>query len=68
MSRENKNPQIIDFAGFLFECFKSRVDWIRTSDPLHPIQVRYRAAPPPERDANVMSKCLIWTEKMQKQK
>ena len=25
-----------------------RVDWIRTSDPLHPIQVRYRAAPPPE--------------------
>ena len=26
----------------------SRVDWIRTSDPLHPIQVRYRAAPPPE--------------------
>ena len=27
---------------------KSRVDWIRTSDPLHPMQVRYRAAPPPE--------------------
>ena len=26
----------------------SRVDWIRTSDPLHPIQVRYRAAPLPE--------------------
>ena len=25
-----------------------RVDWIRTSDPLHPMQVRYRAAPPPE--------------------
>ena len=24
-----------------------RVDWIRTSDPLHPIQVRYRAAPLP---------------------
>ena len=28
--------------------FRCRVDWIRTSDPLHPIQVRYRAAPPPE--------------------
>ncbi len=28
--------------------FCRRVDWIRTSDPLHPIQVRYRAAPPPE--------------------
>ena len=27
---------------------KSRVDWIRTSDPLHPMQMRYRAAPPPE--------------------
>ena len=27
---------------------QGRVDWIRTSDPLHPIQVRYRAAPPPE--------------------
>lgn len=25
-----------------------REDWIRTSDPLHPIQVRYRAAPLPE--------------------
>lgn len=27
---------------------KSRVDWIRTSDPLHPMQIRYRTAPPPE--------------------
>jgi hypothetical protein len=27
---------------------KSRVDWIRTSDLLHPMQMRYRAAPPPE--------------------
>ena len=26
----------------------SRVDWIRTSDLLHPMQMRYRAAPPPE--------------------
>ncbi len=25
-----------------------RDDWIRTSDPLHPIQVRYRTAPHPE--------------------
>ena len=25
-----------------------RVDWIRTSDPLHPMQVRYRAALHPE--------------------
>ena len=27
----------------------SRGDWIRTSDPLHPMQVRYQAAPLPER-------------------
>jgi hypothetical protein len=27
---------------------KRRVDKIRTCDPLHPIQVRYRAAPLPE--------------------
>jgi hypothetical protein len=26
----------------------SRDDWIRTSDPLHPMQVRYRAALRPE--------------------
>ena len=26
----------------------SRGDWIRTSDPLHPMQVRYQAAPLPE--------------------
>jgi hypothetical protein len=25
-----------------------RDDWIRTSDPLHPMQVRYRAALRPE--------------------
>ena len=25
-----------------------RGDWIRTNDPLHPMQVRYRAAPRPE--------------------
>ena len=25
-----------------------RVDWIRTSDPLTPSQVRYQTAPPPE--------------------
>lgn len=30
----------------LFFC---RDDWIRTSDPLHPMQVRYRAALHPER-------------------
>src|SRR6476646_8812395 len=33
--------------------FQSRVDWIRTSDLLHPMQMRYRAAPPPERIANL---------------
>jgi hypothetical protein len=27
---------------------QSRDDWIRTSDPLHPMQVRYRAALRPE--------------------
>ena len=26
-----------------------RDDWIRTSDPLHPMQMRYRAALRPER-------------------
>ena len=26
-----------------------RGDWIRTSDPLNPIQVRYRTAPRPDR-------------------
>jgi hypothetical protein len=31
-----------------FDFRQSRVDWIRTSDPLHPMQMRYRAAPPPE--------------------
>ncbi len=38
----NKARLRISFGG------RSRVDWIRTSDPLHPMQVRYRAAPPPE--------------------
>lgn len=27
---------------------RGRVDWIRTSDPLTPSQVRYQTAPPPE--------------------
>jgi hypothetical protein len=35
-------------SDFYQNLFFGRVDWIRTSDPLHPIQVRYRAAPPPE--------------------
>ena len=34
----------------LFWC---REDQIRTGDPLHPIQVRYRAAPLPEQGANL---------------
>jgi hypothetical protein len=39
----------------------SRVDWIRTSDPLHPIQVRYRAAPPPELEiAGIAAKPLLF--------
>ena len=32
----------------LTSCFSGRVDWIRTSDPLTPSQVRYQTAPPPE--------------------
>ena len=32
-----------------------RVDWIRTSDPLHPMQIRYRAAPPPETGSLIMN-------------
>ena|GEM_PF-1943574 len=27
---------------------RSRGDWIRTSDPLHPMQVRYQTAPRPD--------------------
>ena len=34
------------FAVILDE--KRRGDWIRTSDPLHPMQVRYQAAPHPD--------------------
>jgi hypothetical protein len=48
---ENKNAcKSLKFTGIdiFFSTFR-RVDWIRTSDPLHPIQVRYRAAPPPEK-------------------
>ncbi len=33
--------------------FLSREDQIRTGDPLHPIQVRYRAAPLPEWDCKI---------------
>ena len=40
---ENRKP--LHRRGF--SIFR-REDWIRTSDPLHPIQVRYRAAPLPE--------------------
>ncbi len=28
--------------------FRGRGDWIRTSGPLHPMQVRYQAAPLPD--------------------
>ncbi len=35
-----------------FDLFFSREDKIRTCDPLHPIQVRYRAAPLPEHGLN----------------
>ena len=34
-----------------------RDDWIRTSDPLTPSQVRYQAAPHPEIDAGLTSSC-----------
>jgi hypothetical protein len=35
------------------QCFENcRSDWIRTSDPLHPMQVRYQAALHPEYFAN----------------
>ena len=36
------------FARRRRQGFKSRGDWIRTSDPLHPMQVRYQAAPLPD--------------------
>ena len=29
-------------------CLTGRGDWIRTSGPLHPMQVRYQAAPLPD--------------------
>ena len=35
-----------DFSEALI--LNSRDDWTRTSDPLHPMQVRYRAAPHPD--------------------
>ena len=38
------NEKIPDFSGI----FIRRGDWIRTSDHLHPMQVRYRAALHPE--------------------
>ena len=39
--------------------FLSREDQIRTGDPLHPIQVRYRAAPLPEWRAKLQKNSLI---------
>ena len=39
-----------------------REDQIRTGDPLHPIQVRYRAAPLPEQAANLMK--IFWTKQV----
>jgi hypothetical protein len=44
-------PQNSIFSDFLsiLRGFRYRGDWIRTSDHLNPIQVRYHAAPRPER-------------------
>jgi hypothetical protein len=41
--------------GFRQGLVVRRDDWIRTSDPLHPMQVRYRAALHPERGCKYMS-------------
>ena len=54
MPVNHKNLQ----ALICFDLAFSRVDWIRTSDPLHPIQVRYRAAPPPEVPQNQVLRFL----------
>ena len=45
-----KKPAVTVFRRALikFEMTFGRDDWIRTSGPLHPMQVRYRAAPHPE--------------------
>ena len=49
MLKNKKARKSIIYELFESLCYDiSRVDWIRTSDPLHPMQVRYRAAPPPE--------------------
>jgi hypothetical protein len=42
------NHEMSAFSALSRSGGQCRVDWIRTSDHLHPIQVRYRAAPPPE--------------------
>ena len=42
-SRKRKSPAIAEDLS-VFPFLVGRDDWIRTSDPLHPMQVRYRAA------------------------
>ena len=42
-SQKKRGQRIYPLAS----CFSGRVDWIRTSDPLTPSQVRYQTAPPP---------------------
>ncbi len=44
-------------------CPSSRNDWIRTSDPLHPMQVRYQAALHPEPSFKMVCKYIIFTKK-----
>ena len=36
-------------AGKRRYVWNGRGEWIRTTDPLHPMQVRYQAAPRPDR-------------------
>ena len=42
--RKEPDNQSINELFVIFESDNCRDDWIRTSDPLHPMQVRYRAA------------------------
>lgn len=60
-SAKEKDPRIREGLFLL-----GREDWIRTSDPLHPIQVRYRAAPLPafQRCAKIYASAIASKHKL----
>lgn len=46
----------------------SRGDWIRTSGPLHPMQVRYQAAPLPEQTQDSTAMVVVQDSRMRIQR